>query len=212
MGNTKELERRKINLAAQNFLCEQDDGDLYDAYLKLRDAKEFGDGIQFASDFVNVPQAFDVLSVDAILDLIEAAVVDAPEIPEFIQGIDWDLLRQQKASLLKVIADCDNVPVLEHLEGILNLIDAMQDYACDTLGLGETIVFPGVENIWGEIRTDFEDEGIVRVDAWTTDDDNEEGKVIAKINVVTKDVEYLDERARINNYAQEAIKEVLDRL
>lgn len=144
MGNIKEQERQKINLAAQNFLCEQPDGDLYDAYLRLKDTKEFGNGGLFASGYVDIPQAFDTLSVDEIIDLIEAAVVDEPEIPEFIQGIDWQLLTQQKTTLLKVIEDCDNVPVLEHLEGLVALIDSLQDYACDTLGLGETIVFPNL--------------------------------------------------------------------
>lgn len=66
-----------------------------------------------------------------------------------------------------------------------------------------------VENIWGEIRNDFEDEGIVHIDAFLTDDDNEEGKVIAKVNVRTKEVEYLDDRARTDKYAQEIIQDVL---
>jgi hypothetical protein len=218
MGNIKELERLKINDAAQNFLCEPEtDGDLYDAYLRLKEEKEVGNGTLFASGYVNVPQAFDTLSVDEIIDLIEAAVVEAPEIPEFIQEIDWQLLTNQKTTLLKVIEDCDNVPVLEHLEGLVALLDAFQDYACDTLGLGEAVVFPGLgkEDLgspWSEIHNDFEDEGIIHIDAWTTADDNEGGSVIAKINTQTKEVQYVDERAKTDSFAQEAIKEVLDRL
>ena len=65
-------------------------------------------------------------------------------------------------------------------------------------------------NIWGEIRSDFrEDDIILYIDAWLTDDDNEEGKVIDKVNVRTKEVKYLDNRARTNSYAQEIIQEHL---
>lgn len=64
-------------------------------------------------------------------------------------------------------------------------------------------------SIWGEIRNDFEDGDIVYIDAFLTADDNEEGKVIAKVNVRTKEVEYLDDRARTDSYAQEMINEYL---
>jgi len=67
-------------------------------------------------------------------------------------------------------------------------------------------------NIWSEIRNDFEDEeeGKVYIDAYLTPDDNEEGKVIAKVNTSTKEVEYLDDRARTDAYAQEMINETLN--
>jgi hypothetical protein len=64
-------------------------------------------------------------------------------------------------------------------------------------------------SIWGEIRNDFQDEDIVYIDAFLTDDDNEEGKVIAKVNVRTKEVQYLDQRARDDSYAQEMIQDCL---
>ena len=64
-------------------------------------------------------------------------------------------------------------------------------------------------NIWSEIRSDFQDGDIVYIDAFLTDDDNEEVKVIAKVNVRTKEVEYLDDRARTDSNAQEEIEEVL---
>jgi len=66
-----------------------------------------------------------------------------------------------------------------------------------------------MNNIWSEIRSDFQDGDIVHIDAFLTDDDNEEGKVIAKVNVRTKDVEYIDNRAKTDNYAQEEINEWL---
>lgn len=64
---------------------------------------------------------------------------------------------------------------------------------------------------YAEIRTDYvdEDENIVYVDAWKSPDDNEEGTVIAKIHQNNSTVEYLDEDARTDPYAQEEIKAVL---
>ena len=65
---------------------------------------------------------------------------------------------------------------------------------------------------YAEIRCDFFDDEEDKwfVDAWLTDDDNEEGFVIAKIDLATKTVEYLDADARYDEYAQEVIKEMLE--
>jgi hypothetical protein len=60
--------------------------------------------------------------------------------------------------------------------------------------------------IWGEIRTDFEDNGLIHVDAWISDNDNEEGKVIATISVSSGEVTYIDERAKTDPLAQESIE------
>ena len=64
---------------------------------------------------------------------------------------------------------------------------------------------------WSEIRNDYcdEEEGKVCIDAWKTDLDVEEGTVIAKIDYKTKEVEYLDEHAKTDLYAQEIINETL---
>lgn len=65
---------------------------------------------------------------------------------------------------------------------------------------------------WAEIRCDFFDDEEEKwcVDAWLTDDDNEEGTIIAKIDLATKTIEYLDTDARYDEYAQEVIKEMLE--
>ena len=66
------------------------------------------------------------------------------------------------------------------------------------------------DNIWGEIRNDYydEDEDCIYIDAWITDNDNEEGKTIA---VVYKDnVAYADIRAKYNKNAQEIINEAIE--
>jgi hypothetical protein len=65
------------------------------------------------------------------------------------------------------------------------------------------------ENIWGEIRNDFtDDQDITSIDAWLTDDDNENGQVLAKVHPDGK-VEYFDERAKEDAYAQEMIIEAV---
>lgn len=64
---------------------------------------------------------------------------------------------------------------------------------------------------YGEVRNDYYDEveNKVYIDAWFTYDDNEEGIVVAKVNYKTKEVEYLDEDARTDEYVQEVINETL---
>ena len=42
-----------------------------------------------------------------------------------------------------------------------------------------------------------------------TSNNNEEGKVIAKLDCKTKEVEYLDESTRTDSYAQEVIQKAL---
>ena len=65
---------------------------------------------------------------------------------------------------------------------------------------------------YAEVRSDFFDEieEVQTVDAWMTSNDNEEGRVIAKIHLDTKQVEYIDTDARYDDYAQEVISEVLN--
>ena len=61
---------------------------------------------------------------------------------------------------------------------------------------------------WSELKSDFTDEdGTVFIDGFLTTDENEEGKVIAKVkNGIVK---YYDEVARKDEYAQEVIQEVI---
>lgn len=64
--------------------------------------------------------------------------------------------------------------------------------------------------MWAEIRTDYYDSitHVTLVDAWLTDDDNEEGKVIALVGD-DGNVTYLDNRARTDAMAQETIRNLL---
>jgi hypothetical protein len=72
------------------------------------------------------------------------------EVPVFIQNINWELLKEQKQSLIAVISEYDNdypkeaiviKERLKHIEGILNLIDALQDFAVEEMGIDEKLVF-----------------------------------------------------------------------
>lgn len=67
---------------------------------------------------------------------------------------------------------------------------------------------------WSEIRNDFvcEDSRKIYIDAWTTDDDNEEGVVIARICIDTKRIEYFDDDAKFDDYVQEVINETLSEI
>jgi hypothetical protein len=62
------------------------------------------------------------------------------------------------------------------------------------------------ESIWAEIVDEHfdEDERKLYIDAWISDDDWEEGTVIAKVNT-DGTVEYIDERAKTDPYAQSVI-------
>ena len=69
-----------------------------------------------------------------------------------------------------------------------------------------------VESKYTEVESDFFDEIKERqtVDAWVTNDYNEEGTVIAEIDLAEKQVYYIDPDAKFDNYAQEVIKEVIE--
>lgn len=72
--------------------------------------------------------------------------------PKFIRNIDWDLLRQQKKSLLEIIAKRKADPKRGHfftndLEGIVELLDALQDYAADDMELGDKKIFNLEDNV-----------------------------------------------------------------
>jgi hypothetical protein len=62
-------------------------------------------------------------------------------VDEIILGIDFSLLKEQKKFLLGFIENTDNILVLEYMEGILVLIDEIQDYAVDVLGYNENDIF-----------------------------------------------------------------------
>lgn len=67
---------------------------------------------------------------------------------------------------------------------------------------------------YAELRNNYtdEDDNEVYIDAWKTDDDSEEGTVIAKINTKTYDITYLDAAAITDPEAQELIQDTIHNL
>ena len=65
--------------------------------------------------------------------------------------------------------------------------------------------------IWSELRNNFydEEEGFIHIDGWLTGDDDEGGLTIAKIDVLTKEVIYIDERAKTDSNVIEIINETI---
>ena len=65
---------------------------------------------------------------------------------------------------------------------------------------------------WSDIRCDFFDEKEEKyyMYAWKTDNDEGEGTIIAKLDLADETVEYIDEDAKTDEYAQEVIKEMLE--
>jgi len=72
--------------------------------------------------------------------------------PMFIEKIDWSELRNQKTALVKHIeflridqSEVNQIKakneLADYLEGILNLIDAVQDYAVDEMGMNSNDIY-----------------------------------------------------------------------
>ena len=62
--------------------------------------------------------------------------------PRFITRIDWEMLKEQKAHFVSVIYSGElKSDQKEALEGILHLLDAIQDHAVDSMGISEEEVF-----------------------------------------------------------------------
>lgn len=141
MAQVKERIRKQINEAAGHYLSDQDEGDLYDAYLELKDVQDNGHDWHVADDYVNVWQPLESKTVREMIDLIEDSIVES-EVPEFMKAIDWNMLRNQMSSLEAVTQYYRNnkVPFIpEHLEGITALLEAMHDYAIDDVEITEAV-------------------------------------------------------------------------
>ena len=140
MENT-DLMKKKIERAVGHYLCEDGEYSLYEAYNVLLEVDGDGDGNTSADDYVSVWEPLASLTVKELINLIEAEV-NQIEIPDFFKNIDWELLRRQKISLDSVsVFHSDSEIIFNNLQGILELIDALQDYAVDVLGVDENKVF-----------------------------------------------------------------------
>lgn len=70
-------------------------------------------------------------------------------------------------------------------------------------------IFENSNSVWRTINYDYIDDDYIYFDAWKTEDDNEEGDIIAKIEIISGEVIYLDDNVRNDKYAQEVIKDAI---
>jgi len=61
--------------------------------------------------------------------------------PEFLQKIDWALLREQKRAMADITVWNSMGMPYPILDGVIELIDAIQNYAVDVMGLSDKEVF-----------------------------------------------------------------------
>jgi hypothetical protein len=77
----------------------------------------------------------------------ESQAVAATQLPKWAAQMDWVMLRQQKQWLADLASGHP-----DQAEGLLSLLDALQDYAVDELGLPEEVVLPGLKPRTNEER------------------------------------------------------------
>ena len=64
-----------------------------------------------------------------------------------------------------------------------------------------------MDSIFSEIRTDHEDEnGVLYIDGWKSEDDNEEGTVIGYF--INGEVYWTNSEYQFDSYVQEVVKEL----
>lgn len=63
------------------------------------------------------------------------------ETPEFLKKIDWTDLRTQKSALIEVMNTVTTVEQAQQLEGILALIDAVQEHAVEHMDMSAIHVY-----------------------------------------------------------------------
>lgn len=82
MAQVKENMRAWVNKAAAPYLCDQDEGDLYDAYLELKDIADDGGDWKIADNFIDIWEPLWDKTVKEIIELIEAGIDDDNEMNE----------------------------------------------------------------------------------------------------------------------------------
>lgn len=153
MNNSTELNdrefasrRKAINRTAGFYLCDSD-LDCYEQYEKLVELSNEGHGDEIADnvDDVIVWEKISPITIDSLIELIESSLpIEGEDIPDLFKNIDWGMLRKQKLSLLAAQEYFENKHVAEvatDLQGIINLIDGLQDTAVDVYGFEEEKVF-----------------------------------------------------------------------
>lgn len=137
--------RNLVNLVAGQYLAEPKEGDFYDAYVALKELQSGGNGDAIAMYTVDTWGDLGNITADSLIGFIEGGVSYMEKfetkIPAFLLNIDWKVLKEQKQVLLAAISHVGEGVIADNLTGILHLIDAIQDYAVDGLGIKEDTVF-----------------------------------------------------------------------
>ena len=122
--------------------------DLYPFHMDVIDGIELTDGrtvseIRFCQES-NIPEELKALYAKGLRQ--------SDETPQLVRKIDFTTLRTQKKTLIEIIDEYErllnvqyqkgiNDDKISDLSGILNLIDCLQDYAVDVMGLNPIDVF-----------------------------------------------------------------------
>ena len=65
---------------------------------------------------------------------------------------------------------------------------------------------------YSELRNDYVDDGKIHIDGWKTSDDDEQGKILATIDIATHQIEWKDQDAfsiaQVHQYIRETIDEI----
>lgn len=101
-------------------------------------------------------------------------LVDSDTPQKIINNIDWDNLSEQKDILIRIVRILGSDDASE-VEGLLSLLDAIQDYAVDELGVAEHVVFPNRRFQITWLANDYEPKTeVVNMKHFTTDNGYEE--------------------------------------
>jgi len=131
------MNKKLIEKAAGVFFC---DDDLLSAYELLVNLKNHGKANELANNYVLMWEQCINMRVGDIVDNIDSLADSF--CPEFIKKMDWNLLNVQKTAILETINNGNVDPEhKEALEGILSLVDNIQDSAVDYFGFDEDLVF-----------------------------------------------------------------------
>lgn len=71
------------------------------------------------------------------------ATDNAPNTATVINGINWGLLRRQKFTLLDIAKETNSNLREAHLDGLIHLLDSLQDAVVEDGLVSETAVFGG---------------------------------------------------------------------
>ena len=78
--------------------------------------------------------------------------------PEPLRDIDWARLRRQKKWLLAQREKANDAATKGRVLGLLNLVDSLQEYACETLGKDPALVWGKEVTAGGDPLAEFIEE------------------------------------------------------